>query len=124
MSAVRFRPRPPVKSLTGIENPAIFLVAGFFVVLADVTADVSGFRKSTWFLTVLALVEVVGTMPCAFAVKSKGVAFCRTHHVNLGDGSDLKSSPLPSRAESSADVPAFASSTVYKVGKPSDRGDT
>ncbi|WP_157983665.1 hypothetical protein [Simplicispira metamorpha] len=60
----------------------------------------------------LALVEVVGAMPCAFAVKSKGVAFCRMHPVNLGDGSDLKSSPLPSRAESSAVVPAFASSTV------------
>ncbi len=44
--------------------------------------------------------------------------------LRMGDGSDLKSSPLPSRAESSADVPAFASSTVYKVGKPSDRGDT
>ena len=62
--------------------------------------------------TVLALVEVVGSMPCAFAVKSKGVAFCRTYPVNLGDGSDLKSSPLPSRAENSAVVPAFASSTV------------
>ena len=46
VSAVRFRPRPPVKSLTGIENPAIFLVAGFFVALPDVTADVRGFQES------------------------------------------------------------------------------
>ncbi|WP_206613251.1 hypothetical protein, partial [Simplicispira metamorpha] len=60
----------------------------------------------------LALVEVVGSMPYAFAVKSKGVSFCRTYPVNLAKGSDLKSSPLPSRAENSAVVPAFASSTV------------
>ena len=31
---------------------------------------------------------------------------------HLAKGSDLKSSPLPSRAENSAVVPAFASSTV------------
>ena len=43
---------------------------------------------------VLALVVVAGTMPCAFAVKSKRVAFCRMHPVNLGDGSDLKSIPF------------------------------
>ena len=72
VSAVRFRPRPPVKSRIGIRNPAIFLVVGFFVVLSDVTADVRRFLKSTGFLTVLAQVVVVGTMPCAFAVKSKG----------------------------------------------------
>ena len=70
MSAVRFRPRPPVKSLTGIENPAIFLVAGFFVALADVTADVRGFRKSAGFLTVLALVVVVDAMPRGLAMAS------------------------------------------------------
>ena len=49
MSVVRFRPEPPSKSLTGTANPAIFLVAGFFVGLYDVTADVRAFLEFAAF---------------------------------------------------------------------------
>ena len=86
MSAVRFRPRPPVKSLTGIENPAIFLVAGFFVALADVTADVRGFQESAPEPGVAGVDQVVGTSGVTLLFVGVFVgAFCQKRHATEGD---------------------------------------